>query len=96
MDHCIYKGIINGTVVLLVVFVNDILIASADLAVILHFKRSFGEKLEIKDMGPAEAEEFLNNGSRITQRRDKITIDQVPCVRTILESIKHILDAVDV
>jgi hypothetical protein len=44
--------------VLPAVFVDDILIASADIAVISHVKRSFGEKFKIKDMGPAE--EFLN------------------------------------
>jgi hypothetical protein len=37
-DHCIYQGTINGAVVLLAVFVNDILIASADIAVISQVK----------------------------------------------------------
>ena len=81
LDHCIYQGTINGAVVLLAVFVDDILIASADIAVISQVKRSFGEKFKIKDMGPAE--EFLN--IRITQRPGQITIDQEPYVRTILE-----------
>jgi hypothetical protein len=67
LDHCIYQGSING---LLAVFVDDILIASADIAVISHVKRSFSEKFKIT------AEEFLN--ICITQRPGQIMIDQEP------------------
>jgi hypothetical protein len=55
LNHCIYQGTINGAVVLLAFYdVDDILVASADIAVISHVKHSLSEKFNIKDMGPAE------------------------------------------
>jgi hypothetical protein len=85
LDHCIYQGTINGAVVILAVFVDDFLIASAGIAVISHVKRSFSEKFKIKDM--SSAEEFLN--IRITQRPGQITIDPEPYVKTILEKYQQ-------
>ena len=65
---------------LLAVFVDDILIASANETVIDKVKTYFHKKFKIKDMGLAD--EFLN--IRIAQRPGRISIDQELYIRALL------------
>jgi hypothetical protein len=81
LDHCLYMGTALGSTVLLAVFVDDILIASENVSAINQIKTAFRNRFQIKDMGLAE--EFLN--IRITQQPGRISIDQEPYVRTVLE-----------
>jgi hypothetical protein len=80
LDHCIYKGDINSTTVLLAIFVDDILLASSSADVIIYVKYLFNRQFKIKDMGLAA--EFLN--ICITQSSNRIVIDQEIYVRSLL------------
>lgn len=53
-ERCLYKGKINGHVVLLAVYVDDLLIASDQVGVIEIIKARLGAKVDISDKGPAK------------------------------------------
>ena len=76
-----YIGVIKSHTVFMVVFVNDILLASTCEDVTVHVKSLFHAQFCIKDMGPVS--EFLIN-IRITQRPGVISIGQEPYVNSIL------------
>ena len=63
------------------VFVDDILIACANLDVLSQVKRLFCKSFEMTDLGPVK--EFL--GVRITQDQDSITMDQSTYIDKMLE-----------
>ena len=81
LDHCVYIRVVNDTTVLLAIFVDDILVGSHSAAAVASVKSSFTQRFNCKDMGLAE--EFLN--IRIKQEPGRITLDQEPYVRALLQ-----------
>ena len=79
LDHCLYIGTVDSITVLLAVFVDDILIASANESVIVKVKSHFHKKFKFKIKYMGLADEFLN--IRITQRPGRISIDQELYIR---------------
>ena len=80
-DYCLYYGLVDGHLVFVAVFVDDILIACANLDILCQVKKSFCKSFEMTDLGLAK--EFL--GIRITQDAAGITIDQSSYVDKLLD-----------
>ena len=62
LDTCLYYKYKGGQITLLAVYVDDIMIASADLEYIKEIKKQFCKKFDMTDMG--ELHHFLISGSR--------------------------------
>ena len=53
-DHCVYiKKLTNGTYIYLLLYVDDMLVASKDAAEIMKVKQLLSSRFEMKDLGPA-------------------------------------------
>jgi hypothetical protein len=81
LDHCVYKGVVNGNVMIIAVFVDDILIACTCAADVDYVVQILSKQFPIKNMGLAE--EFLS--IRIRQARGKISLDQCHYVTELVE-----------
>jgi len=79
-DPCLYVAHRNAEILLLLIYVDDILIASRDLNWITEIKRSLKENFDIKDLGLAE----FCLGLEINQREEMITLTQSGYILDIL------------
>ena len=53
-DHCVYvKKFLNGKIVILLLYVNDMLIIGQDVGVIGNLKEDLFKSFDMKDLGPA-------------------------------------------
>lgn len=66
-DECLYTRNKNGTVVYLLLYVDDILICADELEIIEKFKRIIGDKFKCRDLG--EINNFL--GLNVTYNKDE-------------------------
>ena len=53
MDQCIYHKISGSKIIFLVLYVDDILLASSDLGLLHEVKRFLSQQFDMKDMGEA-------------------------------------------
>ena len=53
VDQCIYQKISESKFILLVLYVDDILLASSDIGLLYETKRFFSNNFEVKDLGNA-------------------------------------------
>jgi len=80
-DECIYTGKMNGDLVLLAVYVDDIIVASKKEQTINKTKEVFAKRFSVKDMGPLHY--FL--GVRIVQNQHGVWLGQDKYAREILD-----------
>jgi hypothetical protein len=83
-DHCVYmKGNVSGTFTLLLLYVDDMLLASNDLEEIKSLKLDMSKRFATKDLG--EARKIL--GMRIHRDREKrkLWLSQTEYVDKVLE-----------
>jgi hypothetical protein len=52
-DNCIYAKFKNGEFVFLILYVDDILLASSDVSLLLETKRFLSSNFDMKDLGEA-------------------------------------------
>jgi hypothetical protein len=52
-DNCIYAKFKNGKFVFLILYVDDILLASSDIDLLLETKKFLSSKFDMKDLGEA-------------------------------------------
>jgi hypothetical protein len=52
-DNCIYAKFKNGKYIFLILYVDDILLASSDVSLLLETKKFLSSKFDIKDFGEA-------------------------------------------
>ena len=52
-DNCVYAKFKNGKFIFLVLYVDDILLASSDVDLLLETKKFVSSKFDIKDLGQA-------------------------------------------
>ena len=52
-DNCVYAKFKNGKFIFLVLYVNDILLASSDVSLLLETKKFLSSKFDMKDLGEA-------------------------------------------
>jgi hypothetical protein len=50
-DNCIYAKFRNGKFIFLILYVDDILLASSDISLLLEIKRFFSSNFDMKDLG---------------------------------------------
>ena len=52
-DNCVYTKFKNGKYIFLILYVDDILLASSDVNLLLETKKFLSSKFDIKDLGEA-------------------------------------------
>ena len=52
-DNCVYTKFKNGKFIFLVLYVDDILLASSDVSLLLETKKFLSSKFDMKDLGEA-------------------------------------------
>ena len=52
-DNCVYAKFKNGKCIFLVLYVDDILLASSDVNLLLEIKKFLSSKFDMKDLGEA-------------------------------------------
>ena len=52
-DNCVYTKFKNGKFIFLVLYVDDILLASIDVSLLLETKKFLSPKFDMKDLGEA-------------------------------------------
>ena len=80
LEPCLYHAVYKGHKVYLTIYVDDIVIACADLNIITEIKARFCERFDMTDMGAVE--HFLN--VRVTRGQDFIQLDQQTYAEKIL------------
>ncbi|GKB47171.1 retrovirus-related pol polyprotein from transposon TNT 1-94, partial [Tanacetum coccineum] len=54
MDHCCYLKKVGSSSIILLLYVDDMLVAGSDMAEIKKIKRHLSQEFEMKDLGPAK------------------------------------------
>ncbi|GJU84592.1 putative RNA-directed DNA polymerase [Tanacetum coccineum] len=54
MDHCFYLKKVGSSSIILLLYVDDMLVAGSDMAEIKKLKRQLSQEFEMKDLGPAK------------------------------------------
>ena len=52
-DNCVYTKFKNGKFIFLVLYMDDILLASSDVSLLLEIKKFLSSKFDMKDLGEA-------------------------------------------
>jgi hypothetical protein len=52
-DNCVYSKFKNGKFIFLILYVDDILLASSDISILLETKKFLSSKFDMKDLGEA-------------------------------------------
>ena len=52
-DNCVYAKFKNGKYIFLILYVDDILLASSDVSLLLETKKFLSSKFDMKDLGEA-------------------------------------------
>jgi hypothetical protein len=86
-DPCLYSRWAGGKIHLIMVYFDDILIASEDERYIDQIKKDICDEYDMTDMG--ELDNFLN--AKITRTRDKITISQTHYCREVLKKFDFLV-----
>ncbi|GKA45624.1 retrovirus-related pol polyprotein from transposon TNT 1-94 [Tanacetum coccineum] len=90
MDHCCYLKKVGSSSIILLLYVDDMLVAGSNMAEIKKLKRQLSQEFEMKDLGPAK--QIL--GMSIIRDRTKGTLrlSQEKYIRKVLEKF-NIKDA---
>ena len=83
-DPCLYSRWVHGEQYLVLVYVDDILIAGKNVG---HIKKSICDKFAMTDLGPLD--NFLN--ANVTQTRVKITVSQTHYCQQVLETFDYLV-----
>lgn len=83
-DPCVYHAKKNGKLVLVLLYVDDFLIASEDEVWVEEIKRGLSKDFKVKDLGLAR----YCLGFEIHQEKDKITVAQSEYIKELLKRFK--------
>ncbi|KAK1417487.1 hypothetical protein QVD17_26616 [Tagetes erecta] len=84
-DHCCYQKRFKGSYIILLLYVDDMLIAGSDMEEIRKLKKQLSDEFEMKDLGPAK--QIL--GMSISRKKDgSITLSQEKYIGKVLERFK--------
>ena len=81
VDHCVYKKNNECGVILVIVWVDDLIIATSDMTLMNSFKESMKEQFKMKDLGCIKY--FL--GIEFTQEEGEVKMSQKRYLNKILE-----------
>ncbi|GJT23082.1 retrovirus-related pol polyprotein from transposon TNT 1-94 [Tanacetum coccineum] len=79
MDHCCYLKKVGSSSIILLLYVDDMLVAGSDMAEIKKLKRQLSQEYEMKDLGSA------NQILSMSIMRDKANVPQEIYKRKVLE-----------
>lgn len=79
-DHCMYVKHCDGSIIIVIIWVDDIIVASNDADAIITVKNSFKYRFKMKDLG--QISYFL--GIDFVMSKDCISINQSKCVNKVL------------
>ena len=81
VDQCVYRKEIGPHVLIVILWVDDIIVACSDIHVMTQFKESMKAQFKMKDLGPISS--FL--GIRFKQTNGMITMNQKEYVTKLLD-----------
>eukprot|EP00602_Paraphysomonas_sp_CaronLab_P001187 CAMPEP_0185020694 /NCGR_PEP_ID=MMETSP1103-20130426/3325_1 /TAXON_ID=36769 /ORGANISM="Paraphysomonas bandaiensis, Strain Caron Lab Isolate" /LENGTH=1580 /DNA_ID=CAMNT_0027551749 /DNA_START=34 /DNA_END=4776 /DNA_ORIENTATION=- len=87
LDTCLYYRWHQGKLTLLLLYVDDIIIASVDFEFLVFVKNKFCQTFEMRDMG--ECQSFLN--IRITRGEDWFKLDQSKYAEKVIQKFNHVM-----
>ena len=87
LDTCLYYRWHQGKLTLLLLYVDDIIIASVDFEFLVFVKNKFCQTFEMRDMG--ECQSFLN--IRITRGEDWFKLDQSQYAEKVIQKFNHVM-----
>lgn len=85
-DNGIYCGIVSKVMVRIALYVDDLLISSADVEAIEYVKRILESEFEMKDLG--EVSSVLGLEIKIEEQGEKIRISQKNAIEKVLKAFK--------
>ena len=91
LDNCLYVLNCDGEVFLLSLYVDDIILAGANVTSLNNLKKLFTESFDIKDLG--EVNHYL--GMKITRSNEGIKIDQTTYAMDIVKRFSHLISSND-
>ena len=86
MDHCCYVKKFKGSYIILLLYVDDMLIAGADMKEISKLKKQMFEEFEMKDLGPAK--QILGMSIARNKKDVSLTLSQEKYIRKVLQRFK--------
>ena len=91
LDNCLYVLNCDGELFLLSLYVDDIILAGANVTSLNNLKKLFTESFDIKDLG--EVNHYL--GMKITRSNEGIKIDQTTYAMDIVKRFSHLISSND-
>lgn len=86
MDHCCYVKKFKSSYIILLLYVDDMLIAGADMKEIIKLKKQMSEEFEMKDLGPAK--QILGMNIVRNKKDGSLTLSQEKYIGKVLERFK--------
>ncbi|KAJ9548930.1 hypothetical protein OSB04_021473 [Centaurea solstitialis] len=86
MDHCCYVKKFKGSYIILLLYVDDMLIAGSDMKEISKLKKQMSEEFEMKDLGPAK--QILGMSIARNKKDGSLTLSQEKYIGKVLERFK--------
>ncbi|KAJ9551831.1 hypothetical protein OSB04_015876 [Centaurea solstitialis] len=86
MDHCCYVKKFKGSYIILLLYVDDMLIAGSDMKKISKLKKQMSEEFEMKDLGPAK--QILGMSIARNKKDGSLTLSQEKYIGKALERFK--------
>lgn len=80
-DHCVYRKCVENETVLVIIWVDDLIIAASNFELLNAFKETMRSKFNMKDLGKISY--FL--GIQFVQRGSEIRMNQKRYIRKMLE-----------
>ena len=87
LEPCLYSKQHNGQLVLISIYVDDILVLSADIDYVKEVKSLFTQRFDMTDMG--ELQHFLN--IHVTRDDEGIHLDQKAYLESVLDKFEYLL-----
>ena len=81
-DHCLYTKIVNGEHLVIILYVDDLLIAGSDMKIINEFKAAISEVFKMKDLG--EVEHMLGMVVKRDRENGTLEVDQTAYIEQVL------------
>jgi hypothetical protein len=82
-DNCIYAKFRNGKFIFLILYVDDILLASSDVSLLLETKRFLSSNFDMKDLG--EASFVLGSEIHRDRRKGVLRLSQKAYLEKVLK-----------
>ena len=83
MDHCCYQKKFDSSYIILLLYVDDMLIAGSDIQEINKLKKQLSREFEMKDLGAAK--QILGMSIARNKETGTLKLSQAKYIRKVLE-----------